>query len=64
MDWKIELVQEENGGGWHWIIVEYDNQAETWYNIGCGLEESYLIFMEGVPENSAPLSQARLIRSS
>ena len=41
MDRKIELVQEENCGGWHWIILEYDNQAQTWHNVGCGLEESY-----------------------
>lgn len=41
MDRKIDLVQEENGNGWHWIILEYDNQAQTWHNVGCGLEESY-----------------------
>lgn len=43
MDRKIELIQEENGSSrQHWIILEYDNVAKTWHNVGCGMEELYI----------------------
>lgn len=39
---KITLVPDsENTGNWHWIILEYTDKSNEWYNVGCGMEESY-----------------------
>ena len=42
MDRKIELIQDEVTGHWHWVILEYSNIYKSWHNVDCGIEYSFV----------------------
>lgn len=40
MDSKIEII-EDNGKGWHWIILDYLEEDNQWFNVSSGYEKTY-----------------------
>lgn len=42
MNRKIELIQDiEDLNLWHWVILEYDENKNAWFNSNCGVERGF-----------------------